>query len=56
MLSHSGAVVIVDTIADTYGGNEIDRAQVNAFVKSCLGRLAQAIGGTVIALGHPSML
>lgn len=48
-------VVIVDTIADTFGGSEIDRSQVNAFIKSCLGRLAQEIGGTVIALGHPSL-
>lgn len=48
-------VIVVDTIADTFGGNEIDRGQVNAFVKSCLGRLAQEIGGTVIALGHPSL-
>lgn len=48
-------VVIVDTIADTYGGSEIDRGQVNAFVKSCLGRLAQEIDGSVVALGHPSM-
>lgn len=48
-------VIIVDTIADTYSGSEIDRAQVNAFVKSCLGRLAQEIDGSIIALGHPSM-
>jgi hypothetical protein len=48
-------VVIVDTIADTYGGSEIDRGQVNAFVKSCLGRIAFELGGSVIALGHPSM-
>lgn len=47
-------VVIVDTIADTHGGSEIDRGQVNAFVKSCLGRLAKEINGSVIALGHPS--
>jgi hypothetical protein len=47
-------VLVVDTIADTYSGSEIDRVQVNAFVKSCLGRLAQEIGGSVIALGHPS--
>jgi hypothetical protein len=48
-------VLIVDTIADTYGGSEIDRGQVNAFVKSCLGRLAKEINGSVIALGHPSL-
>lgn len=47
-------VLIVDTIADTFGGNEIDRAQVRQFVQSCLGRLAQEIGGAVVALGHPS--
>jgi hypothetical protein len=48
-------VLVIDTIADTFSGSEIDRAQVNAFVKSCLGRLAQEIGGSVIALGHPSV-
>jgi archaellum biogenesis ATPase FlaH len=48
-------VAIVDTLADTYAGSEIDRSQVNSFVKSCLGRLAQEMGGSVIALGHPSL-
>lgn len=48
-------VLVVDTLADTFGGSEIDRAQVNAFVKSCLGALAKEINGSVIALGHPSM-
>lgn len=54
-LAFKADVLVIDTIADTYGGSEIDRGQVNAFVKSCLGRLAQEIGGSVIALGHPSM-
>jgi archaellum biogenesis ATPase FlaH len=48
-------VIIVDTLADTFGGSEIDRSQVNSFVKSCLGRLASEVGATVIALGHPSV-
>jgi hypothetical protein len=48
-------VLIVDTIADVFAGSEIDRAQVSAFVKSCLGRMAQEIGGSVLALGHPSL-
>ena len=47
-------LVVVDTIADTFGGSEIDRSQVRQFVQSCLGRLAQEIGGAVLALGHPS--
>jgi hypothetical protein len=47
-------VVILDTLADIYAGEEQNRAQVTAFVKSCLGRLARDIGGSVITLGHPS--
>lgn len=47
-------LLIVDTIADTFGGNEIDRSQVRQFVQACLGKLAQEIGGAVLALGHPS--
>ena len=53
-LAFRADVVIIDTLADVYSGSEIDRAQVSAFVKSCLGRLAQEIGGSVIVLGHPS--
>jgi archaellum biogenesis ATPase FlaH len=52
--SFGANVLVVDTIADTYSGSEIDRGQVNVFVKSVLGRLAEEIGGSVIALGHPS--
>lgn len=48
-------VIIVDTLADTFGGSEIDRSQVNSFVKSCLGRLVQEVGATILALGHPSV-
>lgn len=47
-------VVILDTIADIFAGEEQNRAQVTSFVKTVLGRLAQDIGGSVIALGHPS--
>lgn len=46
--------IIVDTIADTFGGSEIDRQQVRQFVQMVLGRLAEEIGGAVLALGHPS--
>lgn len=47
-------LVVVDTIADTFGGNEIDRSHVRQFVQACLGKLAQECGGAVLALGHPS--
>lgn len=54
------AVLILDTLADFYGGNEIDRGQVNYFVKTVLGGLIkerQAVGAqlTVLLLGHPSV-
>ncbi len=48
-------VVVIDTLSDVFVGDEINRTQVNAFVKVCLGRLAAAFGGSVIALGHPSV-
>ncbi|WP_457941267.1 AAA family ATPase [Mesorhizobium sp. 10J20-29] len=48
-------VIVIDTLSDVFVGDEISRNQVNAFVKGCLGRLGAAIGGSVIALGHPSV-
>lgn len=54
-LAFGADVIIVDTLADTFGGSEIDRGQVNAFVKSCLGRLVADTGASLIALGHPSV-
>lgn len=53
-VSFGAKLLIVDTIADTFGGSEIDRSQVRQFIQSCLGKLAQEIGGAVLALGHPS--
>lgn len=54
------SLLILDTLADFYGGNEIDRVQVNYFVKTILGGFikARADAGsplTVILLGHPSV-
>lgn len=47
-------VLILDTLADIYAGSELDRVQVSDFVKRFLGGLGAAVGGSVIALGHPS--
>lgn len=44
----------IDTVADTFGGNENDRSQVRQYVQLVLGGLARAINGAVIALAHPS--
>ena len=48
-------VLILDTLADIYGGSEIDRAQVNRFVKQVLGSLVEPVGASAIVLGHPSV-
>ena len=52
-------LVILDTLADVYGGNEIDRVQVNGFLKTCLGGLIRERREaghdlTILLLGHPS--
>jgi RecA-family ATPase len=47
-------LVIIDTIADTFGGNQNDAGQVRQFVQFGLGRLARTIGGAVVACAHPS--
>lgn len=53
-IAFGAKLIVVDTIADTFGGNEIDRSHVRQFVQACLGKLAQETGGAVLALGHPS--
>ena len=49
-------LVIIDTVADTFPGNENDRGQVRQYVQSALGYIAREIEGTVIACAHPSRL
>lgn len=54
------ALLILDTLADIYAGSEIDRAQVNYFLKTTLGGLitrlaAQGHTLTILLLGHPSV-
>ena len=44
----------IDTSADTFGGNEIDRAQVRQYV-GMLRKLAISCGGCVVLLSHPSL-
>jgi RecA-family ATPase len=47
-------LVIVDTVADTFGGNHNDPGQARQFVQIALGGLARALDGIVIATAHPS--
>ena len=46
-------LVILDTAADLFGGNENDRGQVRQFM-SALSRLAMEITGAVVMCAHPS--
>jgi RecA-family ATPase len=47
-------LVIVDTAADVFAGNENDRGHVRQFVSRALGSIAQSIGGSVLLCAHPS--
>lgn len=53
---HRGArLAVVDTAADTFGGDELRRSEVRQFIALCLGRLAREIDGAVLLLAHPSL-
>ena len=47
-------LVIIDTAADTFGGNENDRGQVRQFVQRALGGIALKIDGALVCCAHPS--
>jgi len=46
-------LVVIDTAADTFGGNENARPQVRQFI-NLLGKLALEIDGAVVLCAHPS--
>jgi RecA-family ATPase len=48
-------VVLFDGAADGFGGDEINRNQVRAFVQIACGSIARAIGGAFVLLAHPSL-
>jgi RecA-family ATPase len=47
-------LVVIDTAADTFGGNENNRGEVRQFIGRILNDLAQHIGGAVLLNAHPS--
>ena len=51
--AHKANLVFLDTAADVYSGNEIDRVQVRTFIRH-LRRLAIELQGAVILTQHPS--
>jgi RecA-family ATPase len=48
-------LIILDTLADIYIGNENDRALVNEFIKVHLGSLVKQYEATILILAHPSL-
>jgi RecA-family ATPase len=52
--SGGAGLIIVDTAADTFGGNENIRREVRQFVGSALGKLAKDTGAAVLLNAHPS--
>lgn len=47
-------LAIIDTIADTFGGNQNDMAHARQMVQFGYGSFARAINGAVLASAHPS--
>lgn len=47
-------LLVLDTAADLFGGNENDRPKVRAFIGTCLGRLARDHDAAVVLCAHPS--
>jgi RecA-family ATPase len=48
-------LILIDTAADTFGGNENARPQVRQFLSAGLGRIAVAMGATIVLCAHPSV-
>lgn len=51
---HRPALVVLDTLADLFGGDEVNRAQVRQFV-AMLRAIAIDFGTTIVLLAHPSL-
>ena len=47
-------LIVIDTAADTFGGNEILRRQVRQFIGQALGKMAHKTGAAVVLNAHPS--
>jgi RecA-family ATPase len=48
-------LVIIDTAADTFGGNENIRPQVRQFIQMACTKLARELDGAVLLCAHPSL-
>ena len=46
-------LIILDTLADVFAGNENSRTVVNTFVKHYLGQIQDRFNATIVTLAHP---
>jgi RecA-family ATPase len=53
--THQAGLVITDTLADVFGGNENDRVQARQFAQAALGHIARITGAASLTLAHPSL-
>jgi RecA-family ATPase len=51
---HHAGLIITDTLADVFPGDENDRGQARTFAQTALGLIARETRGAVLALAHPS--
>jgi RecA-family ATPase len=51
---HKPALIVLDSLADVFGGNEINRGQARQFIGMLRG-LAMRSGAAVLVLAHPSL-
>ena len=47
-------LVVLDTLADLFGGNENIRIQVRQFIQNCCGEIARSVNAAVLLCAHPS--
>lgn len=52
---HEAGLIITDTLADIFSGNESDRGQARLFAQSVRGHIARETGAASITLAHPSL-
>jgi len=52
--AHKAELIVIDTVADVFGGNENARAEVRSFV-GFIRKLAQINDGAVLLMSHPSV-
>lgn len=52
-MGYGHKLLVLDTLADVFAGNENDRSQVNQFVKNYIMQLARNHDCTPVIIGHP---